>query len=174
MKRLSEARLKECRHCTYSNFTSNLTIELFAIKTPPNPPSFEEHCVHLTWESNKPFYSHPKLKICLTPVHKGRVFGIKVKKMRVIQSGAAGIRRGLYILSTLMRVWHACKHKCSWEAKIISFSEQWSISHHFSKQECHSLQQFQPSKCEFLSSEGPKKNNTCYPACHQPFPTVSV
>ena len=22
-----ETRLKECRHCTYSNFTSNLTIE---------------------------------------------------------------------------------------------------------------------------------------------------
>ena len=33
-------------------------------------------------------------------------------------------------------------------------SERWSISCHISKQGYHSHQQFQPSKCEFLNSEG--------------------
>ena len=44
----------------------------------------------------------------------------------------------------------------AWVLSVVSLvvSERWSISCHISKQGCHSHQQFQPSKCEFLNSEG--------------------
>ena len=58
----------------------------------------------------------------------------------------------------------------------MNYIEKWSISCHISKQGCHSQQQFQPLKCEFLSPDGAQKNSTCYLAAMRlkPLPVVST
>ena len=49
----------------------------------------------------------------------------------------------------------------------MNYIEKWSISCHISKQRCHSHQQFQPLKCEFLSPDGAQEEQYLLSGSHE-------